>query len=277
VQGDTTTAAMAALAAFYEEILVGHVEAGLRSFDRKNPFPEEVNRRIAGVAADLHFAPTARARDNLVREGVDHDAITVTGNTIVDALSSIDLAGDWDDPALASVDFDARVLLVTAHRRENHDRGLRQICAALEQLTALDAVKVVYPVHLNPRVQDVAARELADVDGVHLVDPLSYPDLLRVLDRCTLVLTDSGGVQEEAPSFGKPVLVLRDVTERPELIECGAGKIVGTETRRIVVEATRLLQDRGAYEAMARVENPFGDGKAAIRIVDALFARLGAG
>lgn len=277
VQGDTTTAAMAALAAFYEGILVGHVEAGLRSFDRRNPYPEEVNRRVAGVVADVHFAPTSGARENLLREGTADDSIVVTGNTIVDALSSIDLGVQWDDPALSSVDFHgSRVLLVTAHRRESHEAGLGRICAALRELAALESVQVVYPVHLNPRVQSVVHSELDGVANVHLVAPLSYPDLLRALRQCALVLTDSGGIQEEAPSFRKPVLVLRDVTERPEVIECGAGLIVGTDTDRIVSEATRLLTDSAAYDAMATVENPFGDGKAAVRIVDALSNRLGA-
>jgi UDP-N-acetylglucosamine 2-epimerase (non-hydrolysing) len=271
VQGDTTTAAMAALAAFYEHILVGHVEAGLRSFDRRNPFPEEVNRRVAGVVADLHFAPTTRARENLLDEGCTEDAVFVTGNTIVDALMSIELDESWDDTALDSVDFDSsQVLLVTAHRRESHEEGLDRICAALRQLAGRDGVTVLYPVHLNPRVRDVVERTLGDVDGVRLTSPMSYRDLLRSLSRCRLVLTDSGGIQEEAPSFHKPVLVLRDVTERPEVIEQGAGLLVGTDTDQIVRETSRLLEDADAYQRMASVENPFGDGKAAARIVDAL-------
>ena len=271
VQGDTATTAMAALAAFYEQILVGHVEAGLRSFDRQNPFPEEVNRRVAGVVADLHFAPTVQARDNLLNEGCPAGSIFVTGNTIVDALTSMELGGSWDDPALESVDFDgSQVLLVTAHRRESHEDGLDRICAALRRLAQLDGVTVLYPVHLNPRVRDVVEHALGDVEGVHLTSPLSYRDLLRALSRCRLVLTDSGGIQEEAPSFHTPVLVLRDVTERPEVIEQGAGLLVGTDTDRIVRETSRLLEDADAHQRMASVENPFGDGKAAARIVDAL-------
>jgi len=277
VQGDTTTAAMASLAAFYQRVRVGHVEAGLRSFDVRNPFPEEANRRLTTVVADLHFAPTAAARDNLLREGCPEESIVVTGNTIVDALASIELDEHFDDPALAGVDFDGtNILLTTAHRRESHDEGLARVCAALQQLAALDNVGVLYPVHLNPRVQDVVNSMLAGTAGIHLTAPLSYGDLLRALSRCKLVLTDSGGIQEEAPSFGKPVLVLRDVTERPELIECGAGLIVGTDTERIVREATRLLEDEHAYERMASVDNPFGDGKAATRIVDTLSEVLGA-
>jgi UDP-N-acetylglucosamine 2-epimerase (non-hydrolysing) len=275
VQGDTTTAAMAALAAFYQGVIVGHVEAGLRSFDLENPFPEEMNRRGISVVSRLHFAPTPRARDNLLREGVSEDTVFVTGNTIVDALTSIDLSGGWDDPDLARIDFSAtRVLLVTAHRRESLEVGLSRICEALRRLASRDDVTVLYPVHLNPRVQQVAQEMLSGLKRVELVSPLSYPDLLRVLERCAFVLTDSGGIQEESPSFGKPVLVMREVTERPEVIECGAGLLVGTDPDRIVREASRLLDDADAYERMATVENPFGDGKAAARIVDVLSEAL---
>ena len=199
----------------------------------------------------------------------------VTGNTIVDALASIDVGGDWDDPALQKVDFSGtRVLLATAHRRESHRAGLTSICTALRRLALVDDVSVVYPVHLNPRVQSVAKAELGDVAGVHLTEPLSYRDLLRVLSRCALVLTDSGGIQEEAPSFHRPVLVMRDVTERPELIESGGGRLVGTDSERIVREASRLLEDERAYQSMASAPNPFGDGKAAVRIADALWTAL---
>jgi UDP-N-acetylglucosamine 2-epimerase (non-hydrolysing) len=277
VQGDTTTVMSAALAAFYQGVQVGHVEAGLRSFDRRNPFPEEINRRMAGCLSSLHFAPTERARQNLLREGVPDDAVFVTGNTVVDALKSIRLEERFDDETLARLDYThRRVLLVTAHRRENHGDRLRSICRALKTLVAtFEDVDVVYPVHLNPNVSDAVHEELDGVAGVHLVKPVSYTDLLRLMSRCYLILTDSGGIQEEAPSFHKPVLVLRELTERPEVIEAGAGKITGTESSRIVEVAGQLLTDAREYAKMSSVENPFGDGHAAERIVRILADRLG--
>jgi UDP-N-acetylglucosamine 2-epimerase (non-hydrolysing) len=276
LQGDTTTVMTAALAAFYNGVKVGHVEAGLRSFDRYNPFPEEVNRKVAGCVADFHFAPTERARQNLLREGVDPGSVFVTGNTIVDALRSMPLGGGFEDGRLNAVDYDARrVLLVTAHRRENHGEPLRRICAALRALVErFRDVEVVYPVHLNPSVRSVAHELLGDAPRVHLVAPASYGDLLRLMGRCFLILSDSGGIQEEAPSFHKPVLILRGVTERPEVVEAGAGRIVGTDTETIVAEAARLLTDPAAYRAMTQVANPFGDGRAAERIVGVLSERL---
>jgi UDP-N-acetylglucosamine 2-epimerase (non-hydrolysing) len=276
VQGDTTTVMTAALAAFYKSIPVGHVEAGLRSFDRRQPFPEEINRRVAGCLASMHFAPTPRARLNLLREGVPEETIFVTGNTIVDALKSVSVGEAFDDQRLAGLGGSGRrLLLVTAHRRENHGRPLRSICKALKTLTAnFDDVEVVYPVHLNPSVGVVVREELGNIDRIHLVDPVSYPDLLRLMKRCYLILTDSGGIQEEAPSFGKPVLVLREVTERPELIEANAGRIVGTDARGIVEATSRLLTNAAEYAAMAAVENPFGDGHAAERIADILAQQL---
>src|SRR5712692_335746 len=272
VQGDTTTVMTAALAAFYRGIPVGHVEAGLRSFDRYQPFPEEINRRVAGCLASMHFAPTARARLNLLREGVAEETVFVTGNTIVDALNSIFLGLNFDDNRLANLNRDgSRVLLVTAHRRENQGQPLRSICQALETLISnFDDVEVVYPVHLNPKVGEVVREEIGHVDRIHLIEPVSYPDLLRLMKRSYLILTDSGGIQEEAPSFRKPVLVLREVTERPELIEANAGKIVGTDTNSIVEAATRLLTDAVEYARMSAAENPFGDGHAAERIVNVL-------
>jgi len=276
VQGDTTTVMTAALASFYKDIPVGHVEAGLRSFDRRQPFPEEINRRVAGCLASIHFAPTPRARLNLLREGVPEETIFVTGNTIVDALKSVSVGEAFDDKRLVGLGGGGRrLLLVTAHRRENHGRPLRSICEALRTLISNFAdVEVVYPVHLNPSVGDVVREELGDIDRIHLVDPVSYPDLLRLMKRCFFILTDSGGIQEEAPSFGKPVLVLRKVTERPELIEANAGRIVGTGARDIVEAASRLLTDAAEYSAMASAENPFGDGRAAERIVDILAQRV---
>jgi UDP-N-acetylglucosamine 2-epimerase (non-hydrolysing) len=276
IQGDTTTVTIAALAAFYQGVSVGHVEAGLRSFDNKNPFPEEMNRRLAGCLSEMHFAPTERSQMNLLREGVPVENVFVTGNTIVDALRSIPLDGEFEDSRLSSIDFDRkRVLLVTAHRRENHGEPLRNICWALKELERdFDDVEIVYPVHLNPNVSSIVRSELGDVPGMHLVDPVSYNDLLRLMSRCHLILTDSGGIQEEAPSFNKPVLVLRETTERPEVIEVGAGRIVGTDTERIVRMASQLLTDDLEYEAMSSAENPFGDGHAAERIVDILEQRL---
>jgi len=277
VQGDTTTVLTAALAAFYQGIRVGHVEAGLRSFDSRNPFPEEINRRIASCLADLHFSPTEGARLNLLREGVPDENVFVTGNTIVDALRLAPLAGDFDDRRLGCVDFDHnRVLLVTAHRRENHGSPLRSICRAVKTLvSSFEKVEIVYPVHLNPKVSKVVRDELGDIERIHLVDPVTYTDLLRLMNRCYLILTDSGGIQEEAPSFHKPVLVLREVTERPEVIETGAGRIVGTDGH--IVETTALLlTDAQEYKKMSTARNPFGDGHAAERIVDIIGQKLGA-
>lgn len=276
VQGDTTTVMTAGLAAFYQRVKVGHVEAGLRSFDRQNPFPEEINRRMAGVVADFHFAPTERARANLLREGVPPESVFVTGNTIVDALRSMPVEGEFENKALNSVPFEhRRVLLVTAHRRENHGSPLLSICDALKTLLArFSDIEIVYPVHLNPNVRSPVRKRLGATARVHLTEPVSYGDLLRLMKRCHLILTDSGGIQEEAPSFHKPVLVLREVTERPEVIEAGAGRIVGTDAKRIVPEASRLLEDAGAYHAMSTAKNPFGDGHAAERIVEILAEKL---
>jgi UDP-N-acetylglucosamine 2-epimerase (non-hydrolysing) len=272
VQGDTTTVMTSALAAFYQGIRVGHVEAGLRSFDRRNPFPEEINRRVAGCLSDFHFAPTERARQNLLSEGVPAEHVFVTGNTIVDALQSIRLEGGFDDARINKVDFqNRRVILVTAHRRENHGGPLRAVCRALKRMVAsFDDVEIVYPVHLNPNVSGPVRDELSDTPRIHLIDPVSYIDLLKLMSRCYLILTDSGGIQEEAPSFRKPVLVLREVTERPEVIEVGAGKIVGTDAERIFDEAEGLLGDSARYQLMTSAKNPFGDGQASKRIVSVL-------
>ena len=276
VQGDTTTVTIAALAAFYQGIRVGHVEAGLRSFDLRNPFPEEMNRKLAGSLADMHFAPTDGARRNLLREGVAPENIFVTGNTIVDALRSLPLDGPFADARLNEVDFERRrVLLVTAHRRENHGLPMHAICDGLRAIIDRFAdVEIVYPVHLNPNVREVVMQQLGNVPRVHLVEPVGYTDLLRLMCRSYFILSDSGGIQEEAPSFHKPVLVLRDTTERPEVIECGAGRLVGTDAERIIEAAALLLSDAEAYKQMSRAENPFGDGRAAARIVTVLAQRL---
>ncbi len=272
VQGDTTTVAAAAWAAYYARIRVGHVEAGLRTGDKWQPFPEEVNRRMASVVADLHLAPTEQARANLVREGIAPEAIVVTGNPIIDAMRwAAELPCDLSQGPLVALDWSKRIVVVTAHRRENHGEPLRQICLALRDIAQHNPdVAVVYPVHPNPNVRGPVEALLGEVAGVHLLAPLDYLAFVHLLKRSYLVLTDSGGIQEEAPGLGKPVLVLRNVTERPEALAAGTARLVGTERSRVVREVTRLLDDEGAYLAMARAANPYGDGHAAERIVDAL-------
>ncbi len=274
LQGDTTTAFLSALAAFYLKIAVAHVEAGLRTGDRHNPFPEEVNRRLISEVADLNFAPTETARENLLAEGVDDASIHVTGNTAVDAL--LDVAARkhaFTDETLRALDWKKRrVILVTAHRRESFGEPLRRVFEALKTIAAKQPrVEIVYPVHPNPNVHDVAhgmlgAPRYRGVERVHLVEPLCYPDFVHAMKRATLILSDSGGVQEEAPSLDTPVLVLREKTERPEALETGATELVGTDAERIVAAVERLLTDEKAYEAMARAPNPYGDGHAAERI-----------
>jgi UDP-N-acetylglucosamine 2-epimerase (non-hydrolysing) len=273
VQGDTTTVVAASLAAFYARTKVGHVEAGLRTFDKYQPFPEEINRCVASVVADLHFAPTQRARQNLLREGVPDETIRVTGNPVIDALHMVaNLPYNPTYGPLQDVPRDKRLILVTTHRRENFGKPLEQICLALRKIaqTYADDIHIVYPVHLNPNVQEPARRILGDVVGVTLTEPLDYLPLVYLMKHATLVLTDSGGIQEEAPGLGKPVLVLREVTERPEAVEAGTVKLVGTNTETIVSETERLLGDRLEYERMARAINPYGDGHAGERIVSAL-------
>ncbi len=271
VQGDTTTVMAAALNAYYRRIKVGHVEAGLRTHHKWEPFPEEINRRVAGVTADLHFAPTRWARQNLLREGVSENAVHVTGNPVIDALFFV-----AEQPApetvsrLLSTLGSKRLVLVTAHRRENFGVPLENICAALKSLAARGDVEIVYPVHLNPHVQEPVYRLLGDVPNITLLPPLDYLPLVHLMKKATLILTDSGGIQEEAPAFGVPVLVLRDVTERPEGVQSGTLKLVGTNTRQIVAEANYLLNDPIAHAAMSQAVNPFGNGDAAKKIVDLL-------
>lgn len=268
VQGDTMSVLAAAQASFFERFPVAHVEAGLRSGDIDHPFPEEAARRLVSVLVSYHFAPTERARQNLVREGVDPARVWVTGNTIVDALRQLRIDKP-ENTDVAKLDFEkSRVILVTAHRRENHGEPLHHICEAVAQIVRRHPdVEILFPVHPNPDVRDAVRGWLGHVERVHLTPPLSYGDLLYALRRCELALTDSGGIQEEGPSFGCPVLVLRDVTERPELIEVGAGMLVGTNTARIVSSVSSLLDDPVAYDAMSTTSNPFGDGHAAERIV----------
>jgi UDP-N-acetylglucosamine 2-epimerase (non-hydrolysing) len=273
VQGDTTTVAAASLAAFHARIKVGHVEAGLRSFDKHQPFPEEVNRRIASVIADLNFAPTERSRQNLIREGTPPDTIRVTGNPVIDALHwAVTLPYEPDGGPLRDIPWERRLILVTAHRRENFGKPLENICLALRDITSAyrNDVHVVYPVHPNPNAREPAYRLLGDCPGITLTDPLDYLPLSYLLKRSTLVLTDSGGLQEEAPGLGKPVLVLREVTERPEAVEAGTAHLVGTDRAQIIEWSQRLLDDPSAYEQMSRAVNPFGDGHAADRIVESL-------
>lgn len=277
VQGDTSTVVSAVLAAFYQGIMVGHIEAGLRSGDMRRPFPEEANRRIASVATDLHFAPTERARQNLLHEGLPARDIFVTGNTVVDALQSLPRVARFENRALESVRWqDHRVILATVHRRENLGEDLRHICGALHDLTMRHPdVEIVFPVHLNPAVREVVFELLEHVPRVTLVDPLGYRDLLEVERRAFFFITDSGGIQEEAPAMRKPVLIVRTVTERPEVVEAGFGQLVGTERDALLAAASTLLEDPSAYAAMTGGTNPFGDGHAGERIVRILAERLG--
>jgi UDP-N-acetylglucosamine 2-epimerase (non-hydrolysing) len=273
VQGDTTTVMMTALAAFYQRIPVGHVEAGLRTRDRYNPFPEEINRRMAGVLATYHFAPTERAADALRAEQVPEENIFVTGNTVVDALLMT-----AQRPVALKLDFSLdgrRLILVTAHRRESFGAPFESLCLALRDLAERNPdVEVVYPVHLNPKVREPVGRILAGQPRIHLLEPLRYEQFAHLMALAYLILTDSGGIQEEAPVLGKPTLVMRETTERPEAIEAGTARLVGTNRQRIVAEAERLLHDQELYRAMAQVGSPFGDGRAAERIVDILLSRL---
>lgn len=287
-QGDTTTVAIAALLCYYRRVKFGHVEAGLRTYNKWAPFPEEVNRRIAGVVADLHFAPTEWSKNNLLREGVDESTIKVTGNTVIDALqfvaeqrepgevsSLIERLGVGNETRTVSrksPDVSRSLILVTAHRRENFGKPLENICRALIDLARRGDVEIVYPVHLNPNVQETVKRMLNGVEHITLLSPLDYLPLVHLMKHAHIILTDSGGIQEEAPAFGIPTLVLRDVTERPEGVAAGTLKLAGTESANITSEANRLLDDPAAYQAMAQSANPYGDGHAAERIVQTILA-----
>jgi UDP-N-acetylglucosamine 2-epimerase (non-hydrolysing) len=272
VQGDTATAMVGALAAYYRRIPVAHVEAGLRSGDIWHPFPEEVNRRIVAPIADLHFAPTETAADALRRENIDPETIHVTGNTVVDALLATAARIDQQPELAAGLDdllarfADRRIILVTTHRRENFGGGMDNIARAIRRIAARPGVAVIFPVHPNPNVRAVMDRELGGLANVATIDPLDYPHFIRALGACHIVLTDSGGVQEEAPALGKPVLVMRETTERPEGVTAGTARLIGTDEDRIVTEIFNLLDDKAAYLAMARAHNPFGDGHASARI-----------
>lgn len=271
-QGDTTTVAITALLCYFRHVKFGHVEAGLRTHDKWQPFPEEINRRVAGVAADLHFAPTELSKKNLLNEGVPEEIIKVTGNTVIDALYYVADQSQPEEIAglIPTKPSGRRLILVTAHRRENFGRPIEAICHALKILAARGDVEIVYPVHLNPNIQEPVYRLLKDVAHITLLPPLDYLPLVHLMKKSTIILTDSGGIQEEAPAFGIPTLVLREVTERPEGIEAGMLQLVGTNTDRIVRTTSILLEDETAYARMSRATNPYGDGHASERIIQHL-------
>jgi UDP-N-acetylglucosamine 2-epimerase len=275
-QGDTTSVLVAALTAFYRGVRFGHVEAGLRTQDKRRPFPEEINRRLADAVADAYFAPTGMARRALLHEGVHENQVHVTGNTVIDALHEI--AGrdyEWEEGPLASLPGDGRLVLITAHRRESFGRPFRELCSAIRALAERfqsQGVHFVYPVHLNPNVRRPVQEILSGLPNISLLEPLDYLSFVHLMKRSSLILTDSGGIQEEAPGLGIPVLVMRDTTERPEGVDAGVVKLVGTSSERIVQEAARLLEDEQAWQAMAQAVNPYGDGHAAARICNVLLS-----
>jgi len=275
VHGDTTTTMAGSIAGFYSGAKVCHVEAGLRTFNKYAPFPEEINRQLTGRIADFHFAPTKQSKQNLIDENVDEDSILVTGNTVIDALldgvekvKSID--NDQINMLKEIVNYNKDFILVTGHRRENHGEGFLNICKALKVIAEQNDVQIIYPVHLNPNVQKPVNEILSDVENIDLITPLPYEAFLWLMERSKLIITDSGGVQEEAPSLGKPVLVMRETTERPEAVEAGTVILVGTNVDKIVSEANALLQDAEKYERMSKLHNPYGDGQASKRIVEFL-------
>jgi UDP-N-acetylglucosamine 2-epimerase (non-hydrolysing) len=276
-QGDTTTVMAAAMVAYYHGVSFGHVEAGLRTGDKRRPFPEEINRRLVDVMADAYFAPTQRSQQALLDEGVRAEDICVTGNTVIDAV--LDIANrqyDWSKSPLASIPKDRKLVLITAHRRESFGEPFRELCGAIRDLALKfisEGVHFVYPVHLNPNVREPVNEILAGLPNVSLIQPLDYLSFVQLMKQSVLILTDSGGVQEEAPSFRVPVLVMRDTTERPEGVEAGVVRLVGTDRSRIVSEAIRLISDPAARTAMTTARNPYGDGKAAERIVSALLEK----
>ncbi len=270
VHGDTTTTMAASLAAFYRQIAVGHVEAGLRTYDKYSPYPEEINRQLTGIIADLHFAPTDTAKKHLLQEGKGEQGIYVTGNTVIDALKTT-VCESYSHPVLEQIPDTSRIVLVTAHRRENWGTPLENIFQAICQLIdQYQDIHVIYPVHLNPKVKETAYRHLGEKERVHLIEPLDVMDFHNFMKRSYLILTDSGGLQEEAPSLGVPVLVLRDTTERPEGIAAGTLKLAGTSKQGIYSLASQLLEDQELYQKMAKASNPYGDGNSSGRVVDAI-------
>lgn len=273
VHGDTSTTFVTALAAFYQQIRVGHVEAGLRTHDKYSPFPEEMNRRLTGNLADLHFAPTEKNITNLMEEGIDPIQMVITGNTVIDALLEVaDKPYEFEDETLKKLDFEnKRVITVTCHRRENLGENMEHIFSAIRDIAAeFDDVEIVYPVHMNPKVREIAKAVLGDSPNVHLINPLQYQPFVNLMAKSYFLITDSGGMQEEAPSLGKPVLVVRKETERPEAIEAGTVKLAGVERDTIYAMAKELLVDQDAYNKMAHAENPYGDGTASDKIIEAL-------
>lgn len=274
VHGDTTTSMAAAIAGFYAGAKVAHVEAGLRTHNKLSPFPEEANRQITGRITDVHLAPTPASKENLLKENVDESTITVTGNTVIDALLfSSAKVENYENEEIASlkalVDSNKQLILVTGHRRENHGQGFINICEALKEIAVSNPdVQIIYPVHLNPNVKGPVYEILSGIANIHLIDPLSYPSFVWLMNQSYLIITDSGGVQEEAPSLGKPVLVMRDTTERPEAVDAGTVILVGTDKNKIVSEAQDLLNNTNRYQEMSALHNPYGDGKACERIVE---------
>ncbi len=277
VHGDTTTTFATALAAFYNQTKVGHVEAGLRTYDKYSPYPEEMNRVMTGHIADLHFAPTMRNRDNLLREAIDEGDIYITGNTVIDALLDVTSKPyEFEDETLKALDFEGkRVIAVTCHRRENLGENMEHIFGAIRRIAdEFDDVEIVYPVHLNPKVRDIAGRILSGAKNVHLIEPLTYQPFSNLMAKSYLIVTDSGGIQEEAPALGKPVLVVRKETERPEAVEAGTVKLAGVEEETIYKMMKTLLTDADAYREMEHAANPYGDGHAVERIIKILKERL---
>lgn len=272
VHGDTTTTFVGSLAAFYSKVKVGHVEAGLRTYDKYSPFPEEMNRKLTGAMADIHFAPTISNKQNLLKEGIDEGSIYITGNTVIDALkTTVSSNYEFANETLAGLDYSKKVILVTAHRRENLGQPLHNICTALLKIVEENPdVELVYPVHLNPAVKEVAEGILGQHNRVHLIEPLNVQELHNLMDRSYMVMTDSGGLQEEAPALGKPVLVLRHETERPEAVEAGTVRMAGVETDTIVEMANELIRNPEEYDKMNKAVNPYGDGKASQRIAEAI-------
>ncbi|WP_234122321.1 non-hydrolyzing UDP-N-acetylglucosamine 2-epimerase [Clostridium hydrogenum] len=278
VHGDTTTTFAASLAAFYQKISVGHVEAGLRTYDKYFPFPEEMNRKLTGAIADLHFAPTEKSKLNLLREGVNEKNIYITGNTAIDAMNhTVQDSYKFSNEKLNDLDYKGKkVIMITAHRRENWGEGIENICKALKKIVEQNTdVELVYLVHLNPIVRDVVYKHLSNVERVHLLEPLDTKETHNLMNKCFMVMTDSGGIQEEAPHLGKPVLVLRGVTERPEGVKAGKVKLVGTDEAQIVSEANKILRNKEEYEKMSNAINPYGDGKASNRIAEAILYHFG--